>query len=112
MESKLPDRVKDFEPVKANGGDSASQLAAKAADTAASLVDHVEKSIGDASNAVQATAHRVWSQASDVAGDLAGTSRSAANFVTRQINDPPLAAMLLGAAAIGYFASLLIHGRR
>jgi hypothetical protein len=33
-------------------------------------------------------------------------------FVARQINDPPLAAMLLGAAAIGYFASLLIHGRR
>ena len=112
MESKLPDRVKDLEPVKANGGDSAPQLAPKAADTASSLVDHVEKSIGDASNAVQETAHRVWSQAGNVAGDLADTSRSAANFLGRQINDPPLAVMLLGAAAIGYFASFLIHGRR
>ena len=110
MESKLPNRVN--EPVKANGGDSPSQLAPKAADTALSLVGHVEKSIGDASNAVQETAHRVWSQAGDVAGDLADSSRSAANFVARQINDPPLAAMLLGAAAIGYFASFLIHGRR
>jgi len=108
MESKLSDRVKDFVPSKVNGGDGAP----KAADTASSLVDHVEKSIGDASNAVQETARRVWSQAGEAAGDLADTSRSAGNFVARQINDPPLAAMLLGAAAIGYFASLLIHGRR
>ena len=106
MESKHP------KPVTANGGDSPPQLAPKAADTALSLVGHVEKSIGDASNAVQETAHRVWSQAGNVAGDLANTGRSATNFVTRQINDPPLAAMLLAAAAIGYFASLLIHRRR
>ena len=112
MEPKFPDRVKDLEPVNANGGDSAPQLAAKAADAASSVVDRVEKSIGDASNAVQATAHRVWSQAGNVAGELADTSRSAASFVARKINDPPLAAMLLGAAAIGYFASFLIHKRR
>ena len=77
-----------------------------------SMVDRAEKSIGDASTAVQETAHKIWSQAGEVASDLADTGHSAANFIHRQVNAPPLAAMLLGAAAIGYFASLLIHGRR
>jgi hypothetical protein len=85
---------------------------ANKSETALSMVDRAEKSIGDASTAVQETAHKIWSQAGEVANDLADTGHSAANFIHRQVNDPPLVAMLLGAAAIGYFASLLIHGRR
>jgi hypothetical protein len=96
----------------ASRSNSVSQLAPKVADAPLSVVDRAEKSIGDASTAVQETAHKIWSQAGEVASDLADTGHSAANFVVRQINDPPVAAMLLGAAAIGYFASLLIHGRR
>jgi ElaB/YqjD/DUF883 family membrane-anchored ribosome-binding protein len=112
MESTSSDKAKTFETARLNRGDSVSQLASKAADAASSMVDSAEKSIGQASSAAQEAARNVWSQAGDVASDLAETSRSAANSVARQINDQPLVAMLLGAAAVGYLASLLIHGRR
>jgi ElaB/YqjD/DUF883 family membrane-anchored ribosome-binding protein len=112
MESTSSDHMKRVEPARADRGDSVSQLTAKAADTAAAIVERAGKSFGEASASAEATAHKMVSQAGEVASDLADTGRSAANAVARQINDQPLAAMLLAAAAIGYFASLLIHRGR
>jgi hypothetical protein len=112
MKSTSPNHANKSEVAAASLSDGVSQLAPKAADAALSMVDRAEKSISDAGTAVQETAHKIWSQAGEVASDLADTGHSAANFIHRQVNDPPRAAMLLGAAAIGYFASLLIHGRR
>lgn len=112
MKSTSPDQANKSETAAASLSDSVSQLAPKTADATVSVMDRAEKSISDASTAVQETAHKIWSQASEVASDLAETGQSAANFIHRQAKDPPLAAMLVGAAAIGYFASLLIHGRR
>ncbi len=112
MDSTSSDHVKSIETARLHRGDNPSQPAPKAADAASSIVDRAGKSIGEASSAVQETARNVWSQTGDAASDLAETGRSAANSVARQINDQPLVAMLLGAAAVGYFASLLIHRRR
>jgi hypothetical protein len=112
MESTSSDHMKNVEPASAGRGDSVSELTSKAADTASSMVKRAEKSIGDASASAEATARKVVSQVGEAASDLADTGRSAANTVARQINDQPLAAMLLAAAAIGYFASLLIHRGR
>jgi len=112
MEATSSDHAKIFEPAGANRSDGVSQLATKAAATASSMIDRGQKTIGEAGDAVKETAQKVLSKASDGASDLADTGRSAANSVARQINEQPLVAMLLGAAAIGYFASLLIHRRR
>ena len=112
MESTSSDHMKRVEPAKADRGDSVSQLTSKAADTASAIVERAEKSISDASASAEATAHKVLAQAGETASDLADTGRSVANAVARQINDQPLAAMLLFAAAIGYVASFLMHGRR
>ena len=110
MESASSDHMKHAEP--AGRGDSVSELTSKAADAAASMVNRAEKSIGDASASAEAAARKVLTQAGETAGDLADAGRSAANAVVRQINDQPLVAMLLFAAAIGYVASFLMHGRR
>lgn len=113
------DSRKSFETGSGGRTDGGSQLASKAADTASSIADRAGKSIGSASTTIQETAQKVqetaqkiWSQPGAVASDLADTGRSAANTLARQINEQPLAAMLLAAAAVGYFASILIHGRR
>jgi ElaB/YqjD/DUF883 family membrane-anchored ribosome-binding protein len=104
--------TKNVESGRAGGdGDGVSQLASKASETASSIVERAEKSIGDASASAEATVRKMLAQAGETASDLADTGRSAANAVAHQINHQPLAAMLLFAATIGYVASFLMHGR-
>jgi ElaB/YqjD/DUF883 family membrane-anchored ribosome-binding protein len=104
--------TKNVESGRADGGaDRVSQLASDAAKTASSIVERAEKSIGDASASAEATARGMLAQAGETASDLAETGHSVARRVVDQFNDQPLAAKLLCAAAIGYVAGFLVHGR-
>ena len=70
-----------------------------------------EKALGEAGEAVQHAAQQAWSQASGVADDMLTTARHATQAASRQVNEQPLMAVIVG-FTLGYVAALLVHGRR
>jgi hypothetical protein len=70
-----------------------------------------EKALGEAGEAVQHAAQQAWSQASGVADDMLTAARHATQAASRQVNEQPLVAAIVG-FTLAYIAALLVHGRR
>jgi ElaB/YqjD/DUF883 family membrane-anchored ribosome-binding protein len=70
-----------------------------------------EKALGEAGEAVQQAARQAWSQASGVADDMLTTARHATQAASRQVDEQPLMAAIVG-FTLGYIVALLVHGRR
>jgi ElaB/YqjD/DUF883 family membrane-anchored ribosome-binding protein len=77
----------------------------------AAATGQTEKTLGEAGEAVQQAARQAWSQAGDVADNMLSAGRDAAQAASRQVEEQPLLAMIMG-FALGYIAALLVHGRR
>ena len=75
-------------------------------DAAAAAAGQAKKVLSDAGEAAQ----QAWSQAGGVAEDVVDAGRRATRSVSRQIDERPLIAVLVG-FALGYVAALWIHGR-
>ena len=82
-----------------------------AASVPAAATGQTEKTLGEAGEAVQQAARQAWSQASDVADNMLSAGRDAAQAASRQVEEQPLLAVIVG-FALGYIAALLVHGRR
>jgi hypothetical protein len=75
-------------------------------DATAAAAGQAKKVLSDAGEAAQ----QAWSQAGGVAEDVVDAGRRATRSVSRQIDEKPLTAVLIG-FTLGYLASLWIHGR-
>jgi ElaB/YqjD/DUF883 family membrane-anchored ribosome-binding protein len=73
----------------------------------AAAAGQAKKVLDDAGEATQ----QAWSQAGAVAEDVVDAGHRATRFVSRQIGENPLIAVLVG-CALGYVAGWWIHGRR
>ena len=76
--------------------------ASRALERATDLVSHGTARAGDT---VQEVAHQIWSRAGDVADEVESVGRAGARLVNREITVLSLCA----AAAIGYFAYLVLR---
>ena len=85
---------------------AAGQIVQDAAEATAAAAGQAKKVLSEAGEATQ----QVWSQASAVAEDVLDVGRRGARSVSRQIDEKALMAVLVG-FALGYVASLWIHGR-
>ena len=70
-----------------------------------------EKALNEAGEAVQQAARQAWSQVNGVADDMLTAARHATQAASRQVNEQPLMAVIVG-VTLGYIAALLVHGRR
>ena len=75
-------------------------------DVAAATAGRTKTVLSDAGEAAQ----QAWSQAGGVAEDVVDAGHRATKSVSRQIDENPLLAVLIG-FALGYVASFWIHGR-
>ena len=82
-----------------------------AASVPAAATGQAEKTLGEAGEAVHQAARQAWSQASGVADDMLAAGRHAAQAASRQADEQPLMAVIVG-FVLGYIAALLVHGRR
>jgi ElaB/YqjD/DUF883 family membrane-anchored ribosome-binding protein len=71
----------------------------------------MERALGEAGEAVEQATEQAWSQATGVADDVLAAGRHAAQAASRQVNEQPLMALIVG-FALGYIAAFLLHGRR
>jgi hypothetical protein len=85
--------------------DQAQRMVQGATEAAAAEVGQAKKMLGDAGDAAQ----QAWSQAGEVAGDAVDAGRRATRSVSRQIQENPLIALLLG-IAFACIASLWLRG--
>jgi ElaB/YqjD/DUF883 family membrane-anchored ribosome-binding protein len=76
-----------------------------------SATSAAQGSLGEAGEAVQQAAGQALSRAGDVADDVLAAGRHVAQTASRQVNEQPLMALLVG-FALGYIAAFLLHGRR
>jgi hypothetical protein len=70
-----------------------------------------EKALNEAGEAVQQAVRQAWSQANGVADDMLTAARHATQAASRQDNEQPLMAVIVG-LTLGYIAALLAHRRR
>jgi hypothetical protein len=84
----------------------AQKIVEDAAAATAAAAGQAIKVLSDAGGVAQ----QAWSQAGGVAEDVVGAGRRATRSVSRQIDERPLIAVLVG-FALGYVAALWISGR-
>ena len=102
----IGEHVKSATAVTAAAAGQAQQIVEDAAAATVAATSQVTKLLGNAGEAAQ----QAWSQAGGVAEDVVDAGRRATRSVSRQIDEKPLMAVLVG-FALGYVASLWIHGR-
>ena len=91
----------------ATAAGQAQKIVEGAAAATSAAADQAKKVLSDAGE----TAQQAWSQAGGVAEDAVDAGRRATRSLSRQIDENPLMAVLIS-FALGYVASLWIHGRR
>jgi ElaB/YqjD/DUF883 family membrane-anchored ribosome-binding protein len=101
----LGERVQSATAATATAAGQAQKIVEDAAAATAAAAGQAKKVLSDAGEAAQ----QAWSQAGGVAEDVVDAGRRAHGAVSRQIHETPLMAVLVG-FAIGYIASLWIHG--
>ena len=70
-----------------------------------------QAALNEAGEAVQQAARQAWSQVNGVADDMLTAARHATQAASRQVNEQPLTAVIVG-LTLGYIAALLVHRRR
>jgi len=99
------ERVQAATVATAAAAGQAQKIVEDAAAATAAAAGQAKKVLSDAGEAAQ----QAWSQAGGVAEDVVDAGRRATKSVSRQIDENPLLAVLIG-FALGYVASLWIHG--
>jgi hypothetical protein len=102
----IVERVQSATVGTAAAAGQAQQIVQDAAAATAAAASQAKRVLSDAGEAAQ----QAWSQAGGVAEDVVDAGRRATRSVSRQIDEKPLMAVLVG-FALGYVASLWIHGR-
>jgi hypothetical protein len=102
----IGERVQSATAATATAAGQAQKIVEDAAAATAAAAGQAKKVLSDAGEAAQ----QAWSQASGVAEDVVDASCRATRSVSRQIDEKPLTAVLIG-FTLGYLASLWIHGR-
>ena len=102
----LGERVKSATAAAAAAAGHAQKIVEDAAAVAVAVPGQARKVLGDAAEAAQ----QAWPEAGGVAENIVDAGRRATRSVSRQIDEKPLVAVLV-AFALGYVASLWIHGR-
>jgi cell division septum initiation protein DivIVA len=103
----IGERVQSATAATAAAAGQAQKIVQDAAEATTAAAGQAKKVLGDAGDAAQ----QAWSKASAVAEDVVDAGRRGARSVSRQIDEKTLMAVLVG-FALGYVASLWIHGRR
>ena len=103
----IGERVQSATAATAAAAGHAQKIVEDATAATAAAADQAKKVLGDAGE----TAQQAWSQAGGVAEDVVDAGRRATRSVSRQIDENPLMAVLVG-FALGYVAGWWIHGRR
>ena len=102
----IGERVQSATAATAAAGGQAQKIVQDATKATAAAVGQAKRVLSDAGDAAQ----QAWSQASGAAEDVVDAGRRVTRSVSRQIDEKPLVAVLVG-FALGYVASLWIHGR-
>jgi ElaB/YqjD/DUF883 family membrane-anchored ribosome-binding protein len=99
-------------------GDQAEQLGQRAAESAEQLKEAAQNTAHHAADAAQRAAGRLgdardtaWDVAQKVGADAYRRGEHAAHEIAEQVEERPLAALLI-AGAIGYAIAYLLHARR
>jgi len=122
MNDKSSDNVRNLGARVSEAGEAIGERVQSATAATAAAAGQAQKIVQDAAAAAAGQAKQVlsdageaaqqgWSQASALAEDAVDAGRHATKSVSRQINENPLMAVLVG-FALGYVASFMIHGRR
>jgi ElaB/YqjD/DUF883 family membrane-anchored ribosome-binding protein len=102
----IGERVQSATAATAAAGGQAQKIVQDATKATAAAVGQAKRVLSDAGDAAQ----QAWSQAGGVAEDVVDAGRRATRSVSRQIDEKPWMAILVG-FALGYLASSWIHGR-
>src|ERR1700730_9030193 len=102
----IGERVQSATAATAAAAGQAQKIVEDAAAATGAAVGQAKEVLSDAGEAAQ----QAWSRASGAAEDVADAGRRVTRSVSRQIDEKPLVAVLVG-FALGYVASLWIHGR-
>jgi hypothetical protein len=115
MNDKPSDNVRNLEALHVTeAGETIGERVQRATAATAAAAGQAQKIVQDATEATAVAvgqAKKVLSDAGEVAEDVVDAGRRATRSVSRQIDEKSLMAVLVG-FALGYVASLWIHGRR
>ena len=113
MSDTSSDKGRNLEARVTEAGEALGERVQSATAATAAAAGQAQKIVEDAAAATVAAAgqaKKVLSDAGGVAKDVVDAGRRATRSVSRQIDERPLIAILVG-FALGYVASLWIHGR-
>ena len=111
MNEKSSDNARNLEARVTEAGEALGERVQSATAATAAAAGQAQKIVEDAAAATAAAvgqAKKVLSDAGGVAEDVVDAGRRATRSVSRQIDERPLIAVLIG-FALGYIASLWIH---
>ena len=113
MNDTSSDNARNLRARVTEAGEAVGERLQSATAATAAAAGQAQKIVEDAAAATAAAAgqaKKVLSDAGGVAQDVVDAGRRATRSVSRQIDERPLIAVLVG-FALGYVASLWIHGR-
>jgi hypothetical protein len=110
MNENSSDNVRNPEERVPEAGEPLGERAQSATAATAAAAGRAQKIVEDAAAAAAGQAKKVLSDAGGVAENVVDAGRRATRSVSRQIDERPLIAVLVG-FALGYVAALWINGR-